>query len=318
MLGAAPVSVGFCCPECGAGLTAPRADAGTVLDCHRCGEHVRVPHQPHPVESSADAPLVHGQALRRAKTGSGLLLLSLAIFLIEFSVNAAAVGYWMATSGPSAYFTRDAGELRELLLAAWIVDLVLFLGRNAIRWIGYRLCEPAAGAVGAAGWMRAARHATLTRALAYPLVVLPWFLGEPLNETPMLVQGVWLVGTFAWLGGVGLEFAALFAWYRLLVELSGPAAARRVTVYAFSSGLALFTSALAAAVVWLTLWFQQGERHGGPGGSGRAFDPTAVTSGEWYLAGGLFLLISVLGSILMTQYARLLLTLRSGLAPAVR
>ena len=318
MLGAAPVSVGFCCPECGAGLKAPRADAGTVLHCHRCGEHVRVPRRPHPVESAADSPLFPGPALRKAHTGAGLLLLSLVIFLVEFAVNAAAVGYWMATAGPSAYFTREAGELRDLLLAAWVVDLVLFLGRNVVRWVGYRFCEPAADAVGAAGWVRAARHATLTRALAYPLVVFPWLLGLSMNDTPMPVQAVWLIGTFAWLGGVGLEFAVLFAWYRVLVELAGPAAARRVTVYAFSSGLALFTSALAAAVVWLTLWFQQGERHAAPSSSGRAFDPTAVTAGEWYLAGGLFILISLLGAVLLTQYTRLLFALRSGLAPAAR
>src|SRR5438132_10710626 len=179
MLGAAAVSVGFCCPECGAGLRAPRADAGTAVGCPRCGEHVRVPRRPHPVESAMDGALIAAPAARKARIGAGLLLLSLVIFLVEFAVNTAAVGYWMATSGPAVYFTRDTGELRDLLLAVWLADLALFLGRNATRWVGYRLCEPAAGAVRADRWVRGARHAALIRGITYPLVVIPWLLGLP-------------------------------------------------------------------------------------------------------------------------------------------
>lgn len=316
MLGAAPVSVGFCCPECGAGLTAPRADAGTVLDCHRCGEHVRVPRQPHPVESANDAPLVAGPAAQQAHLGAGLLLLSLVIFLVEFAVNTAAVGYWMATAGPAVYFTRDTGDLREFLLAVWFADLVLFLARNAARWVGYRLCEPAGGAVRADRWVRGARHAALIRALAYPLVVVPWLLGLTLVETPLPLQVLTLVGWCGWLVGVGWEFVILFAWHRLLTELGGPAAAGRVTRYALTTGLALVASSLAVAAVTVTLYLLQRGRQQGP--SGQAIDPTVVTAGEWYLAGGLFALISLMGAVLLTQYARLLLALRSGLAPAVR
>ena len=54
MLDAAKAPVRFCCPGCGAGLRASRADAGTAVSCHVCGEAVRVPRRPHPRECDLD------------------------------------------------------------------------------------------------------------------------------------------------------------------------------------------------------------------------------------------------------------------------
>lgn len=173
MLDAARACVRFCCPECGSGLRAPRADAGTALECHICGEQVRVPRRPHPVECVPDdAPLVPPSAAASARSGCRLLTLGLVTLAAEYAVLVAALVAW-TLSGPDP----------AILVAAGVIDLVLVALRTGLKWFGYRRCEPAAEEFQSAGWLTAARYAAVVRAAGYAGMVAPWLLGVRPNES---------------------------------------------------------------------------------------------------------------------------------------
>ncbi|HET6573497.1 MAG TPA: hypothetical protein VFG68_07840, partial [Fimbriiglobus sp.] len=115
MLDAARVCVRFCCPGCGAGLRAPRADAGRAVACHLCGVQVRVPRRPHPVECPPDdAPPVPYPDAAAARSGLRLLTAGLAALAVEYAVLVAALVAWALS-----------GQDRMVLIVAGAIDLAL-------------------------------------------------------------------------------------------------------------------------------------------------------------------------------------------------
>jgi hypothetical protein len=316
MLEAARSCVGFFCPACGAGLRAPRADAGTAIDCSRCGELVRVPRQPHPVESEADPlPLISPADSDRAVTGLRLLRLSLGLFVLQYALTAAAVGYWASVEGPAHVLARDPGSVRGLLVAVWAIDLVLTTGRAVLRWIGYLCCGPAAAAVRAGGAVAWARFGVLLRGVGYALAAVPWVLGGP-AATPAVVEAVADIGLVACCLGAALEFGVLAAWYRVLAEVSGRESARSVARYAgtfVTAGLVTAASVLLAGTVVVIALVQQ---NGQPGPVRRParLNYEALPPEAWYALLALATLVAGFGLVLCWQYSRILVALRSGLA----
>ncbi len=295
MLDAARVCVRFCCPECGAGRRAPRADAGTALECHICGELVRVPRRPHPVECPPDdAPLVPPSAAAAARSGFRLLTLGLAILVVEYAALAAALLAW-ALVGPD----------RTILLVAGAIDLSLVAVRVGLKWLGYRRCERAADEVQAAGWVTTARYAAVIRAAGYAMMVAPLLLGISPDEAGS-AGAVVAIGQVAWMLGTVAEFAVLLAWFRLLGELGGPAAARRVTVYVATFALAVLTVAAAVCLATLLTAAVRG-RDQPPHGL------TGVPPEGWYALGGVVALAAAFAVVLGWQYYRILAAARSEL-----
>jgi hypothetical protein len=314
MLEAARASVSFYCPGCGAGLRAPRADAGTVLDCERCGEHVRVPRRPHPLECEADdLQVIPTPAASAARSGTRLLLLSILVLLAEYIVLGAAGAYWVAEAGPAAVATRETGPLRPVLAMALVLDLALVAARSVLRWIGYRRCEPAAAAVRTGGWVIAARAAVGLRGVGYGVACLPWILGQPAGGPPNLLTAAAETGLLVWLTGAALEFAILVAWHRLLAELGGREAAHRVTRFAiavgiaaiaFSCGLLLLRAILGTALV------RAGAPQTTPDGQ---LNLARLPDDVWPVVGWFLAVAVAVGIGLSWQYARVILVLRSSL-----
>ncbi len=317
MLDAARACVRFCCPGCGAGMAAPRAEAGTVIECHLCGEQVRVPRRPHPVECVADdAPPVPPHAAAAARSGTRLLALSLAVAVAEYAALFAALAAWAALRGAG----QADDELRAVLVAAWGIDLLLVAARAGLKWVGYRRCEPAAEAVQAGGWVAAARYAALARAAGYAGMVLPWLLADgPEPSVPLLAVAV--AGRVLWLLGAIVEFAVLVAWSRLLTEVGGPDAARRVAAYAVTFAVALLTVAFAVCLAELVTATANGSAappppsHGGPP---RVRLEALPVEGRVAFAAAAAL-AAAFGVVLLWQYLRILAAVRAGLAaPAGR
>lgn len=311
MLGAARVSVRFCCPGCGAGLRAPCTEAGTAIGCHRCGEGVRVPHRPHPFESDVDdPPLIAVNAVTAARLGARYLQLSLALFLIEWSLAAVAIGYCVSELGPARVVERDFGDLRAFLMTIWVVDLALVTGRTWLRWVGYRRCEPAAAAVRAAGWVTAARFAVLLRWVGYATACTPLILGLPPRETRGVIEAFVTIGRVTWLAGALLEFGVLFAWVGILTETSGREAAYRVARYTLWAAFAVVAVSggvclTGVAVVLLA-------RHEIPPPPAR-LTLSALPDDAWYVVAGLLVFCAVTGLVLCWKYARVLAALRVGM-----
>lgn len=297
MLDAARACVRFCCPGCGAGLRAPRADAGTVLECHLCGERVRVPRRPHPVECPPDdAPLVPPAGAAAARSGLRLLTLGLATLAAEYAALVAALVAWAA---------NDQDE--TILVAAGVIDLALVTTRTGLKWLGYRRCEPAADAVQSAGWLTAARYAVVARTAGYVVLVALLILGaDPAESGP--AGAVAAVGEVAWLLGTLAEFLVLLTWFRLLNELDGPTAARRVSVYTATFAFAVLTVAAGACLATLLT----------AAARGRPPEPLSglddLPPEGWYALGGLVALVTAFAVVLGWQYYRLLSAVRSGLA----
>lgn len=321
MLGAARAAVRFHCSGCGAGLRAARADAGTAVDCFVCGEPVRVPRRPHPLEGDAeDTPLVPPAAAAEAAAGVRVLLWSLALTVAGYAVVGAAVALWAASSGPAAVFAREFGALRPVILAALFVDLLTVLTAAALRWVGYRRCDPAAVAVRAGVWLGAARSGVLIRAVGYVLAVLPWLGGRSLVDTPVVVAALAEAGLLTATVGAGLEFGVLALWSRLLTESGGRAAARRVAGYAVTVGVAVVATAnavcLAGMMTVMTLRRTAPPPH--PPGPPRRLDLAAVPDEGWYAVLAVLAVTTGFGAVLCVRYYRILTAVRAGLAGGPR
>jgi len=282
MLDAARVKVRFCCPGCGAGLRASSADAGTVLACHLCGEQVRIPRRPHPVECPAeDAPLIPPLAARSARTGCRLLVLGLVVLAAECAVLLTILAV-LAVSDPDRTVLIPAGAAYFLLVAV----------RAGLKWFGYRRCEAAADAVEAAG---------------FAAMVTPWLLGAHPTE-PGPAGAVAAVGQVAWLLGMIGEFTVLLTWHRLLDELGGPHAARRVTVYTVTFAFAVLT---VAAGLCLATMLTAARGHTWPPGQPHRYSeqPPEV----WYGLCAVIALATAFAVVLGWQYYRILTATRYGL-----
>jgi hypothetical protein len=306
MLDAARATVRFCCPECGAGLRAPSSDAGATVGCHRCGEYVRVPRRPHPVESVPDdTPPIPAPAAAAARSGLRLLTLGLVVVLAESVVLTTALGLVLV----------GGGDLRSVLVAVWAIDLALVSARSVLKWVGYRRCEPAAAAVEAAGWVAAARYAVPARAIGYAAMCGPWLIGPNPAESGTALA-IAAIGRVAWMIGTVAEFAVLFAWFRLLGEVCGPDAARRVGRYAATTALAVLTVAGGVFLAGLLTAVARGPDAPPPrppAGAPLRFNVETIPPEGWYALAGVTVLAAAFGGVLLWQYYRILTATRSGL-----
>lgn len=238
MIGTSRPAIRFCCPECGADMRAPRADAGSAIDCDRCGEAVRVPRYPHPKESESDAPLVSPAAAADARSGLRLLAASLGVWAGWFALTVAVGATWCVALGPDAVLRRDQGWLRPGLLAAGLLDVLLVWVGAGLRWVGYGRCRDAAAAVRASGWVTAARVGLLVGATGQTFAAWPMLLGLPANQTPGNVRAIGQVAEAVRLAGFVLECGVLFVWVRLLTEAGGRTADRPVNRFLVTAAVA--------------------------------------------------------------------------------
>lgn len=315
MLEAAATALRFCCPECGAGMAAPRADRGRTLCCHRCGLPVRVPTRPHPLESdAAPDPLITPSAAANAASGIGLLTLSLRVALFEHTFLIAAGCVWLGHVGVAGVLSRDLGRLGPLLAAAWVLDLALLSVRTRLRWVGYGRCRSAAAAVGADGWVTAAQMATLTRWAGWLVVPAPWALGWSASELRPEVQTVVAVGFLAWAAGTAAEFGILTVWHRLLIEAAGQQATASVTRYLLAlGGTAVAVPAglsLLGMTVGLTARPGASPLHPRSAPAVRLED---LPPDAWYAVGGFLAGLAVLGLLIGIRYLKVLTAVRAGL-----
>lgn len=253
MAHATTVDLLFCCPNCGADLRASRRDSGSVLDCQLCGEHVRVPHQPHPVESPEFLHSLSAQtAWQAALQGLRFLMLSIGLILAEYLLICVAYALWTQADSLPQVMRRQTTALGGWLLLFWWMDLFLMFARSGCRWWGYAQLEPAGRVIGSRPWIEIARYSTLLRGVGYCLMVWPW-----------LTQAVWpltgglaainKIGQFAWMTGSGLEFTILIFWYQLLRQLDSITATRVIVRYALWTGFGLFLTAVGVTLVGMLL-----------------------------------------------------------------
>jgi hypothetical protein len=303
MVGATVSGVTVCCPECGGPLRVSFADGGSIVGCHRCGEAVRVPARPHPVETPDEAPSpIPLLAARQAARGVRLLQASLALFALEHVLLAGVVVGLVSVSGPAGLFSPAPGWWLGLVLG---IDLGLVFARTVVRWAGYRRCEPAAAAVGAAGFLRWARWAPVLRLAGYLGVVLPWALGL----RPAELRTVAPLAVLAWSVGGVLEFVAVAAWGRLLAALGDRDSATRTARYAVLVGVLVAAVAVGLMLVRVTAVVLS--RRAGAGNP--SADWSDLPADAWPVVAGLAVVAAALTAVAWASYARILTVLRARL-----
>lgn len=292
MVGATANGVTVCCPECGGVLRVSFADGGSIVGCHRCGEAVRVPVRPHPVETPTDSlsPLPASVA-RQAASGVRLLQVSLVLFPIEHLFTATVLTLlWV-------------GRYPALLGLALGLDVGLLITRTVVRWAGYRRCESAAAIVGADGWLRWARWAPVVRLAGYLAAVGPWAIGGQAID----LRAIAPLATLAWSVGGVLEFVAVAAWGRLLTILGDRYAVNRTARYAVL--VSVMVAVVAAGLVVVRVVAVIADRRVNPNRqlpAGWAELPADALPA----VAGLMVLTGSLAAVAWAYYARILIVLR--------
>lgn len=320
MLEAAPATVRFHCPSCGAGLRAARGEGGAVIGCHQCGERVRVPRHLPPRESIPDEPPPFDPATaRRARSGLKLLELGLMLAVLDAALVAASYAGWAWWVGPARVLDRDPGDLRLLLLTAWSLDIVLVLTLTAVKWLGYHRCEPLAACVQSGPWATAARYAVLARAAGYLVAAVPWFLDSGTEAVPPVLRAFVQIGQLAWVCGGVFEFGVVLVWLRLFGELGGAGLTRLVTRYLVGVGAALVlgSTALSFASFLLVLTLRRSSPPPPPGHPPVAvqLDYAQLSPDAWLAFGALAAAFGLAGLALAWRYRRILRVAYQALGP---
>ena len=304
MLEAMPVTVRFCCPNCGATLRGARGDGGSVQNCNRCGEAIRVPGRQHPSECDGpDAPTVPPQALAGAREGLRHLAIGHQLVVAQGALVVVAYTLRATLEGTAKVIDRDPGPWRDLFLAAWATDLILLALQSGSKWIGYQKCEAAASAVGSAGWLTLARFAVLLRGLGYLMASAPWLMATTPDAESGLVKVFAQVGHLTWMAGLLFEYGVLVVWYRLLSELGDAATAAPVARFmAWAAGLVL-TASMCVSLTAMTLILLL--RRYAPTATppqGVRLNFAAVPPDGWAVVAGLFALLTWFALVLAVRY----------------
>jgi hypothetical protein len=158
-----------------------------------------------------------------------------------------------------------------------------------------------------------ARLAVVLRGIGYAIASLPWVLGQAANGQPTPLTAAAETGLLVWLTGATLEFAVLFAWHRILMEVGGPATARCVSRFAAASGVAalIFSCGLVLLRVMIdTTLARTGSPLRTPDGR---VNLEGLPSEIWPIVGSFLVVALAIGFLLSWQYVRVLLVLRSAL-----
>ena len=317
MLGTSRTGIRFHCPECGLCLRAPQADAGSAIECEQCGESVRVPRFPHPLESDGDAgPLVAPFAAQQAASGVRLLMGSLAVFAAIILGTVILLGIWIANHGPTTVLQQEPGWLGGWMRTVGLLQFFAFTLTAILRWIGYGRCRSAAFAVRAGMWVSAARLGVILSVIGLGLSTITGgvVLSEPDFEAVFMAIGQ--LGDWIRIAGMGLEFGILFVWSRLLTEFRGQAVAARVGSYAVLVVAAIggFTASLCAAGAVIVMALREHAPTPNPPRSPFPhFDWSAMPSDGWYALAGVVLIGCGFAGVLSVQYWRVLRTMRTAL-----
>ena len=304
----------FCCPECGAGLRLPRRDAGMVIGCHCCGEAIRIPRQPHPVECDVTSDsLISVETARSAEAGLRRLSLSLMLNLSGWLCAAAVALAWVIVEGPAAVYHRNSGEMRSWLIAAALTNITLAFVTAALRLRGYRQTRPAAELLRGGQWLGTAMIGVGVSTIGLLLAVTPPLFGFDVDATPSLLLALVELGRLAVVTGLVLEMAVMFVWSRLLTELLDRDEARRVVRYGYTlliGGLATtMTLCLSGMIVIMAVRRSTPEtRHPAPAPKP---DFTLVPDSVWSITLMVFAVAFVTVLLLCGQYLRMLQVLRT-------
>lgn len=304
MLEAMPTTVKFCCPNCGAALRGARGDGGSVQNCNRCGEAIRVPGRQHPSECDGpDAPAVPPLALANAREGLRHVAIGHHLVFAQGALVVVAYVLWATLEGTAKVVDRDPGPWRDLFLAFWMTDLILLALQSGSKWLGYQKCEAAAAAVGSSGWLTLARFAVLMRGVGYLMASAPWLMATTPDADAGLVKVFAQVGHLTWMAGLLLECAVLVVWYRLLSELGNVASAAPVSRFvAWTAGVVL-TAAACVSLTAMTLILML--RRVAPAATppqGVRLNFAAVPPEGWAMVTALFTLLTAFALVLAIRY----------------
>jgi hypothetical protein len=232
MLDALPNRVRFCCPNCGAECRHVSASERATISCHRCGEAIRVPTQPHPVECDGVAePMLSPLAVHRTFKALTSLMYGHFLVLLQAVLVFAAYFLWSTLEGPAKVLRRDMGGLQTFLVALWLIDLLLLFVQSAFKWLGYQRLEMLGEKLESLSWVTLARFGVLIRGLGYGLSAMPWILAIPSDPAKWEMNAFVQLGHVTWLVGILMEFGILVVWYRQMAEADHANGPRAVTRY---------------------------------------------------------------------------------------
>ena len=165
--------------------------------------------------------------------------------------------------------------------------------------------------------------------LALPIGALLWaylgvFTGTAAWVTGRAIRRFGVIGVWTFpVTWVAMEWARSWPYIGFPWAFLGTSQAHVLPVVQLASvtgvyGLSLIVVLVSTAVAAVTLSLYLSQRGKVSLPPGQSIDPTAMTTGEWYAAGGLFAVIALMGVVILAQYARVLFALRAGVTPAVR
>jgi len=217
------------------------------MDCPQCGEGVRVPRGPHPVEAGEFVSAATQAAAARARSGARLLAVSVGLFAFGAAGLLTALTLRLAIAGGRPDVPGWAKSVFLAGVLGWVACGVL---GGLLRAVGYARFTSALLPFGLDAWARTATAGAVLTAVGLACVV-PRAFG--LTGAP--VSAVLLVGVTCGLLGSVLEVAFLPALQRLLADVAGWRAAARVNAYAVSlvfalvAGMAVLGGGMVVAVL---------------------------------------------------------------------
>jgi hypothetical protein len=312
----------FRCPECGERLAAPRADAGRPIDCGACGARIGVPadlgddydepdYAPRADIAPADAA--------RAAGGITLLQISLGLYVLNVLVQAGTSAARLALVGAQQMMQPAPGQLDALGIAGAVCGMLIVVPAVVLRAAGYVRCKPVGRDVEADTVLTLATVGVVGQGIGIICSTIPTLFGGNAAQMPPALLGMLYLGGLVNLIGLGLEFAALYFFYRLLADLYGRGGGRRVVVYLITFGVSVVIGFFAACGFGMAIGFAAfaGARPAAPGAPPQV-NFAKVPNGVWITGAVLLALAVAVGVAIVVQYFQILARAKSGLLAVAR